>query len=104
MKVEDVVKIGDKLDVKVTEIDDKGRINVSYSVLMEPEAGGGNGGGAPRGGSGGNRPPRSSGGSNSFSDRLADKYIEMNAASDAAAIGDGNNREAYSNGDDRQVP
>ena len=73
-KVEDVVKIGDKLDVKVTEIDDKGRINVSHSVLMEPEEGGGNGGGAPRGGSGGNRPPRSSGGSNSFSNRLADKY------------------------------
>ncbi len=90
-KVEDVVKIGDTLEVKVTEIDDKGRINVSHSALMEPTVGegGGNrsprpsGGGAPRGGSGGgrpsgsgggNRPPRSSGGSNSFGNRLADRF------------------------------
>ncbi len=55
-KVEDVVKIGDKLDVKVTEIDDKGRINVSHSALMEPSAGGDH---RPP------RPPRPSGGGSS---------------------------------------
>lgn len=85
-KVEDVVNIGDKLEVKVTEIDDKGRINVSHSDLMEPteeenkrpprpsgnRPSGGNGGNAPRGGGrpGGNRP----GSGGSFSNRLADKF------------------------------
>lgn len=33
-KVEDVVKIGDELEVKVVEIDDKGRINVSHKALL----------------------------------------------------------------------
>ena len=83
-KVEDVVNIGDKLEVKVTEIDDKGRINVSHSALLEPLPGGGNrpprpsgprpggGGNAPRGANaGGNRP---SGTGSSFSNRLSDKY------------------------------
>ena len=32
--VEDVVKIGDQLDVKVIEIDEKGRINVSHKALL----------------------------------------------------------------------
>ena len=32
--VEDVVHIGDELQVKVIEIDDKGRINVSHKVLL----------------------------------------------------------------------
>ena len=32
--VEDVVKIGDQLEVKVIEIDDKGRINVSHKALL----------------------------------------------------------------------
>lgn len=32
--VEDVVKIGDQLEVKVIEIDEKGRINVSHKVLL----------------------------------------------------------------------
>ncbi|GAA0206745.1 polyribonucleotide nucleotidyltransferase [Selenomonas dianae] len=32
--VEDVVKIGDQLEVKVVEIDDKGRINVSHKALL----------------------------------------------------------------------
>ena len=33
-KVEDVVKLGDIIDVKVTEIDNKGRINVSAKALL----------------------------------------------------------------------
>ncbi|MCR5833713.1 MAG: polyribonucleotide nucleotidyltransferase [Selenomonadaceae bacterium] len=33
--VEDAVKVGDKITVKVTEIDDKGRINVSHRALIE---------------------------------------------------------------------
>ena len=33
-KVEDVLKIGDKIEVKVTEIDSKGRVNVSAKALL----------------------------------------------------------------------
>ena len=33
--VEDAVKIGDKLTVKITEIDEKGRINASHRALIE---------------------------------------------------------------------
>ncbi|SLC91831.1 polynucleotide phosphorylase [Mycobacteroides abscessus subsp. abscessus] len=33
-KVEDVVNIGDKIEVKVIEIDRQGRINLSHKVLM----------------------------------------------------------------------
>ena len=33
-KVEDAVQVGDKLQVKVIEIDDKGRINVSHKVML----------------------------------------------------------------------
>ncbi|MCR5175977.1 MAG: polyribonucleotide nucleotidyltransferase [Anaerovibrio sp.] len=33
-KVEDVVNVGDELEVKVVEIDQKGRVNVSHKVLM----------------------------------------------------------------------
>ena len=33
-KVEDVVRVGDELEVKVVEIDDKGRINVSHKALL----------------------------------------------------------------------
>ena len=36
--VEDAVKIGDKLTVKVTEIDDKGRINASHRALLEGDS------------------------------------------------------------------
>ncbi|WP_308639290.1 polyribonucleotide nucleotidyltransferase [Paenibacillus silvisoli] len=36
-KVEDVVKIGDQITVKVTEIDQQGRINLSRKVLLTPE-------------------------------------------------------------------
>lgn len=35
-KVEDVVKIGDQITVKVTEIDAQGRINLSRKVLLTP--------------------------------------------------------------------
>ena len=47
-KVEDVVKVGDTLQVKVMEIDDRGKINVSHSVLV-----GGDSSNKPRGNSGG---------------------------------------------------
>ncbi|MBB6672864.1 polyribonucleotide nucleotidyltransferase [Cohnella nanjingensis] len=36
-KVEDVVKIGDQMQVKVTEIDAMGRVNLSRKVLLNPE-------------------------------------------------------------------
>ena len=37
-KVEDVLNVGDEAEVKVTEIDDKGRVNVSRKVLLpKPE-------------------------------------------------------------------
>lgn len=36
-KVEDVVKIGDEIDVKVVEIDRQGRINLSHKVLLKKE-------------------------------------------------------------------
>lgn len=36
-KTEDVVNIGDQIKVKVTEIDQQGRINLSAKVLMTPE-------------------------------------------------------------------
>ncbi|WP_077717871.1 S1 RNA-binding domain-containing protein, partial [Escherichia coli] len=33
-KVEDVLNIGDEVEVKVTEIDEKGRVNLSRKVLL----------------------------------------------------------------------
>ncbi|EZH67291.1 polynucleotide phosphorylase [Bacillaceae bacterium JMAK1] len=36
-KVEDIVKIGDRLEVKVTEIDNQGRVNLSHKVLLKDE-------------------------------------------------------------------
>ena len=33
-KVEDVVQVGDQLQVKVVEIDDKGRINLSHKAVL----------------------------------------------------------------------
>jgi len=36
--VEDAVKVGDKLKVKVTEIDDKGRINASHRAILEGDS------------------------------------------------------------------
>jgi polyribonucleotide nucleotidyltransferase len=53
-RVEDVVNVGDKLDVKVTGIDSMGRINLSHRALLEPDGGNGEGsrGGPPRNGGG----------------------------------------------------
>ncbi len=56
-KVEDVVNVGDKLEVKVTGIDSMGRINLSHRALLEPDGGdgeGSRGGPPPRNGGGGN--------------------------------------------------
>ena len=36
--VEDVVKVGDVVQVKVIEIDQQGRINLSRRALLEPES------------------------------------------------------------------
>lgn len=36
-KVEDVLKLGDTIEVKVTEIDDKGRVNASHRALLNKE-------------------------------------------------------------------
>ncbi|MHD0397866.1 polyribonucleotide nucleotidyltransferase [Staphylococcus simulans] len=36
-KVEDVLKIGDSIEVKVTEIDNKGRVNASHRVLLNQD-------------------------------------------------------------------
>ncbi|WP_337471133.1 S1 RNA-binding domain-containing protein, partial [Mitsuokella jalaludinii] len=33
-KVEDAVQVGDQLQVKVVEIDDKGRINLSHKAVL----------------------------------------------------------------------
>ena len=38
-KVEDVVKVGDKVTVKVTEIDSQGRVNLSHRTATEGESG-----------------------------------------------------------------
>lgn len=60
-RVEDVVKVGDPLKVKVKEIDDQGRVNLThrpFAPKATPEQlaqGGGNGGGGRFGGRGGDR-------------------------------------------------
>ena len=60
-KVEDVVKVGDKLQVKVIEIDDRGKIDVSHSAVLDPNSpqrsrsGSSSGGGSSRGNSGNKR-------------------------------------------------
>lgn len=61
-RVEDVVNVGDRLEVKVTGIDSMGRINLSHRAVLEPD-GGGDGDGS-RGG-----PPRNGGGGGGFRDR-----------------------------------
>jgi polyribonucleotide nucleotidyltransferase len=70
-KVEDVVKIGDEVKVKVINVDEKGRINLSRRALFEKDAPGSEaaGEGAPsadypfrKSGSGGGDRPRFSGG------------------------------------------
>jgi polyribonucleotide nucleotidyltransferase len=60
-RVEDVVNVGDRLEVKVTGIDSMGRINLSHRALLEPN--GDDRGEEPRRGGG---PPRHGGG---FRDR-----------------------------------
>jgi polyribonucleotide nucleotidyltransferase len=61
-QVEDILNVGDEVDVLVTEIDRQGRINLSRRALLEPEAGeeafGEGGNGQPSGA----RPPRRDGG------------------------------------------
>jgi polyribonucleotide nucleotidyltransferase len=55
--VEDVVKLGDTLEVKVINIDDNGRIKLSHKVLMKPSEGSQQGGqGRPPSREGGERP------------------------------------------------
>src|SRR5262249_6790026 len=49
-RVEDVVKIGDKVQVKVIAIDDQDRVKLSRKALLKPPEGDGDGGGE--------RPPR----------------------------------------------
>ncbi len=44
-KTEDVVKLGDEIEVKVLDIDDKGRINLSRKALLKRPSGSGGGGG-----------------------------------------------------------
>ncbi len=62
-KTEDIVNLGDEVEVKVLDIDDKGRIDLSRKALLEkPEgfSGGDSGGGKPP--RGGGKPPRGGGG------------------------------------------
>jgi len=47
-RVEDVVSLGDHLDVKVTGIDSMGRINLSHRAVLEPESENGHGEGGDR--------------------------------------------------------
>ncbi len=51
-RVEDVVRVGDPITVKVIAIDDQGRVKLSRKALMPPGEGG------DAGGNGGGRPPR----------------------------------------------
>jgi polyribonucleotide nucleotidyltransferase len=37
-KVEDVVKLGDEVTVKVIEIDDQGRVNLSMKRVLKPDS------------------------------------------------------------------
>ncbi|HTU82355.1 MAG TPA: polyribonucleotide nucleotidyltransferase [Candidatus Acidoferrales bacterium] len=57
-KVEDVVKVGDEIMVKVLEIDGQGRINLSRKALLGGVSGNGDGGRGDRGGYRGPREPR----------------------------------------------
>jgi polyribonucleotide nucleotidyltransferase len=55
-RVEDVVNVGDRLEVKVTGIDSMGRINLSHRAVLDPSSAGegdGSRGGPPRNGGGG---------------------------------------------------
>ena len=69
---EDVVNIGDKVQVKVIAIDDQGRVKLSRKALLAPReddgTGGGGGPGGP-GGGGGDRGDRGGGGGGRGGDR-----------------------------------
>jgi polyribonucleotide nucleotidyltransferase len=54
-RVDDVLKMGDIVDVKVIAIDDQNRVKLSRKALIPPPAGGDNGGGEDFDGG---RPPR----------------------------------------------
>jgi polyribonucleotide nucleotidyltransferase len=43
-KVEDVVKVGDEIEVKLVEVDNEGRYNLSRKALLLPDGGDGEGG------------------------------------------------------------
>lgn len=60
-KVEDVVKIGDELEVKVIEIDSMGRVNLSHKVLLPKPEGYVDQPRPPRGNGGGHGPHRGGG-------------------------------------------
>lgn len=47
-KVEDVVKVGDTIMVKVIEIDDQGRVNLSRKAVLQAETGEGKTAGSPK--------------------------------------------------------
>jgi polyribonucleotide nucleotidyltransferase len=53
--VDDVLQMGDVLEVKVIAIDDQNRVKLSRKALIPPPAGNGEG---PGGGDGEGRPPR----------------------------------------------
>ncbi len=85
-KVEDVVQVGDIIEVKLVNINDQGKLDLSRKILLpkpegykeRPPRQGGTGGGRPgggkppykggnrSGGSGGNRGPKSGGGNRKF--------------------------------------
>jgi polyribonucleotide nucleotidyltransferase len=65
---EDVVQVGDKIQVKVIAIDDQGRVKLSRKALLAPREGDeGNGGGG--GGGGGGYGDRGGGGGGGYGDR-----------------------------------
>ena len=77
---EEVVQVGDRIQVKVIGIDDSGRVKLSRKALLAPQEGdggnggnGGNGGGGDdrgdRRGGGGDRGPRRGGGDRGRRDR-----------------------------------
>ncbi len=54
-KTEDVVSLGDEIEVKVLDIDDRGRIDLSRKALLKKPPGGGSGGSGGRGSAGNRR-------------------------------------------------
>src|SRR5207302_5561669 len=61
-KVENVCKVGDRLQVKVIAIDDQDRVKLSRKALLREQNKGAGGGEAPPGGGGGGGPRREGGG------------------------------------------